>query len=301
MITRLEYLATGDVLLHRKVVGLRAHLQVFFLRLYFMTDGAGRFRADAAVIRASLYAHELQQVSERDVASRLQELHRADLIKLYAEGDVGYGKVTDDFWQQSDKKRKVRHPAPALPGPAPGLFDQIEPVASPPSVVRKRPKAGVSVSDPPLTSLLSSSIPENGDEWRASSSDMPRVASRPQRGNPADLRLAEECLAELAHRYPRHDLRACLREARRYVRKLRGEEAEVTVGWFVTHWLRFAAEKKPTLALPAETPAQAEQRSSAAADWSAAQQAQLAALLTGPAPAPGTLDHAIWLEGRKSA
>ncbi len=282
MITRLEYLATADVLLHRKVVGLRAHLQLFFLRLYFMTDGAGRFRADAAVIRASLYAHELQQVSQRDVASRLQELHRADLIKLYAEGDVGYGKVADDFWQQSDKKRKVRHPGPVAPGFAPGLFDEPVPVVDPP-VDRKKPKASVCVSGPPLTPLQSSSIFEE------------RSNQRP----------AEECLAELAPRYPRHDLRACLRDARRYVRKQRGDEADVAVGWFVTYWMPFAAEKKHHAAAPGETPeARATRELEAAADlarWSADQKASIAALVEGPEPAKGTLDHAIWLEGRKSA
>lgn len=276
MIRRLEYLASADVLLAREVATLRVHLQLFFVRLFFITDGAGRFRADAAEIRASLYTHELQQVSKRDVASRLHELHRAGLIKLYAEGSVGYGRVADHFWRQRDKLRKVAHPdeSPAVPGGL--LFAEPEPppvAASPPALVRKRPQAGVSVLPPPLTSL-----PVNLDQ-----------------------KPAEACLAELAPRYPRHDLRACLRDARRYVRKERGEEAEVTVGWFVTHWMPFAAEARHDAPSPAETPAQAATRATEAARWQQQQAAKLTALIAGPEPTKGTLDHAIWLEGRKSA
>lgn len=279
MISRLEYLATGDVLLSRQVVLLRAHLQLFFLRLFFMTDGAGRFRADAAVIRASLYAHELQQVSERDVSSRLQELHRAGLIKLYTEGDVGYGRVVDAYWQQSDRKRKVRHPAPALPGPAPGLFDESPP-ADPPA----KPKAQVCVS-PPIPSLHTHS-------FSMVSTPSPALALAHATG---DQRLAEDCLADLAPAWPRHDLRACLRDARRYVRKQRGEDAEVTVRWFVEHWLPGAPEKKAAAKLaPAPAPI-------VDPTWAADQQARLDAIVQGPEPAPDTIEHAIWTEGRKQS
>ena len=44
----------------------------------------------------------------------------------------------------------------------------------------------------------------------------------------------------------------------------RGEEAEVTVGWFVAHWMPFAAEAKPKDTAPRETAAQAAQRATTA-------------------------------------
>jgi hypothetical protein len=209
MITRLEYLATADVLLHRKVVGLRAHLQLFFLRLFFMTDGAGRFRADAAVIRASLYAHELQQVSERDVVSRLQDLHRAGLIKLYTEKDVGYGKVADDFWQQSDKKRKVRHPD------APGEQPDLLPLVDSPVVEKKIRSGGGGRKNIPSPSIQFSSDPA--------------PASIAPTGPTAEN--DSEWIARLVAEWPGIDVAAQLAKAHR---KRRGD---VERGWFERVWL----------------------------------------------------------------
>lgn len=282
MIRRLEYLASADVLLCKEVAKLRVHLQVLFLRLFFTTDGAGRFVADAAEIRACLYAHELQQVSQREVESRMQELHRARLIKLYTEGNVGYGKVADRFWRQRDKLRKVVHPDETKTDGGPGLFDEPLPdehpsaPPSPPSSVRKKPKASGVCEPPPLTSLHVSSIL-------------------------GDTRLASECLAELAPAYPRHDLRACLREAERYVRKQRGPEAEVTAGWFAVHWMPFAAESRREPPPPKETAEQRQARETEQARFAAESRARIEAITAGPEPERGTLAHAIWLEGRKTA
>lgn len=291
MITRLEYYATAEVLLHRRVVGLRAHLQLFFLRLFFLTDGAGRFRADAAEVRASLYAHELQQVSEREVESRLQELHRARLIQLYTEGGEGYGRVSEEFWQQRDVKRKVRRPGESPPPPAPVLFTEPAASSPPPSGgLGKKPQA-VCESEPPH-SLHFPSVPSP-----APSAAKPAPAT-------GDQRPAAECLAELVARYPRHDVPAQIAKARRYVRKQRGDDAEVTVGWFIVHWMPGAAERPEQGAGSKEQggarPSPSSVLPSPAAAWSADQDRRLAALIAGPEPERGTLDHAIWLEGRKS-
>jgi hypothetical protein len=110
MIRLREYLADPEVFLAREVQALRSHMRVLFHIIFFATDGAGRFRVDAADLRAVLYAHVKQNVSEQDILSWLVALHDGGFVRLYTENDVGYGKVTARYWRQRDSKRKVLHP-----------------------------------------------------------------------------------------------------------------------------------------------------------------------------------------------
>lgn len=212
MILRLEYMAHASVLLCKELVRLRAHLQLLFLRLYFMNDGAGRFKADAAEIRAGLYAHELQHVSERDVAAWLQELHRAGLIKLYTEAGVGFGKVAGRFWLQRDSKRKVRHPD------EPGEQPELLPAADPPPIKRSKIGGGGKKSFP-SPSILVSSNPAP-DASRAAETD-------------------EQWIARLTATWPGVDIVAQLAKAHR---KRRGD---VERGWFESVWLPCVTPSAP--------------------------------------------------------
>lgn len=115
MIRLREFMADPEVFLSAEVQGLRSHLFRLFVIVFFATDGAGRFRADAAVLRAVLYAHTLREVSERDVQAWLVELHQRGLVKLYTDAGVGFGKVTEKYWRQRDKNRKVVHPDESPP------------------------------------------------------------------------------------------------------------------------------------------------------------------------------------------
>jgi hypothetical protein len=207
MILRLEYLLDAKVILARELTRLHPYLQLLFLRLFLMTDGAGRFKADAAEIRAGLYAHELHKVSERDVVSRLQELHRADLIKLYTEGAVGYGKVADRFWLQRDSKRKVRHPD------------------EPPE-------------QPELLALADPALPKPRRSGGAGNKDSPPFYSTPF--SPAHATAAASIaepetdaawLARLTAAWPAIDIPAQLAKAHK---KRRGD---VERGWFESVWL----------------------------------------------------------------
>lgn len=86
MISRLEYLATGDVLLSRQVVLLRAHLQLFFLRLFFMTK-AEQLAAGKVELATSLTTDDAAILSEArrlcgstPIMSALQEWRQARQI-----------------------------------------------------------------------------------------------------------------------------------------------------------------------------------------------------------------------------
>lgn len=149
MIRIREFLADPEVFLCKEVQTLRAHLFRCFVVIFFATDGAGRFRAEAAVLRAGLFGHALGEVTERDVKAWLVELHARGLIKLYTEEGVGYGKVTEKYWRQRDTKRKVIHPAETRPDPG-DLF-----AAAPPPREAEPPSVADSETEPPPFSAAS--------------------------------------------------------------------------------------------------------------------------------------------------
>ena len=103
-----EYLIMPQWMGSDRLARQRAHVREFFIRLMHLQDGAGRFDADAALIRTVLYPRNLAQVSERDVQGWLQTLHSIGVIKLYTVEGRAYGKVPDN--KQRDTKRKAVHP-----------------------------------------------------------------------------------------------------------------------------------------------------------------------------------------------
>lgn len=131
MIRLREFLATPEVFLSAEVQTMRAHLRAFFFVIFFATDGAGRFRADAGQLRAVLYAVTLQQVSKQDVQAMLVELRERGFIRLYTEGGDGFGKVTEKYWQQRDRNRKAIHPEETKVSPVGELFGDAEPPRPP--------------------------------------------------------------------------------------------------------------------------------------------------------------------------
>lgn len=141
-----------------RVVGLRDHVKLFFLKIGNVTDGAGRFEADAAMLRAALYPKELHKVSERDVKGMMEQIHTAGLVRLYTRAGKGFGEVT--IYKQLDSKRKVRFPGPdagelnfAMEGPSPAEPGppEVSPVAARP---RPEMKRNESPQSPPAGGLL---------------------------------------------------------------------------------------------------------------------------------------------------
>lgn len=270
-----------------KIGGVSEFAELLFVRLILATCHAGRCPWNPEWIRTHALSNRPRK-RLTEIAAALETLRRAHLVARYTAHDGTAHLLIPNHGQRL--KHTVRSPWPAPPeGPPDAEGQTFMAIAGAPPVqpavpagIGKKPKARECESSPThFTSLLSSSEKEG---------------RRGEGKSTGDLRPAADCLAELAPRYPRHDLRACLRDARRYVRKERGDDAEVTVGWFITHWMPGAAENQraPSAPLTTTAPISRAEAERAMAD----QRARFAAM---PAPAPGTLDHALWLEARKTA
>lgn len=180
-----------------------AHIREFYRDLLHACDDHGRFEANAVLLRAVLFASILDRVSVRDVQGYLQALHLADDIKLYTVRGKGLGKVTK--WRQNRLKTKVAD--------YPDEDGEIElplggPIEDPPPVKERRKEGSVSRERSPA----------------------PGAPSHTQELTTANLQ-------DLRKRWPCHDLEACLRGAKKYVRETRGPEGVVTVEWFNKHWM----------------------------------------------------------------
>lgn len=115
-----------------------------------------------------------------------------------------------------------------------------------------------------------------------------------------DSRFASDHKAEIAALFPRHDITACLRRAERHVRKQRGPDAEVTLGWFVTHWMprEPEARSQPTERTASQQPTEP----TLSAEEIARREAEFRARYVDvPEPEKGTFEHAIWTEARRTA
>lgn len=107
---------------------VRPHLYFFWRDLWHVCDDFGQFEANAALLRAVLFATILDRVSERDVKGYLRELHVVpDGIKLYTEDGMGLGKVLG-FEQPGLKSLKAEYPAPSQLS-EPELFTTGDPPA----------------------------------------------------------------------------------------------------------------------------------------------------------------------------
>lgn len=253
-----------------KIGGLTVFAELLFVRLLLATCPLGRCPWSPEWILVHAMPNR-PHTRLKTLDAALMELRSASLIDRYAHDGTAYLTIPRHGQRF---KHAVRSPWPDPPGGTPDVEGQTFMAWSGPA-----PRAPGSEKKP---KAVSESIPTHFSS-RASSEK--------------DLRPAGECLPELIARYPRHDVPACLRAAVRYARKTRGDEAEVTVGWFTGHWMPGAAEKKQHFTAPAgavEAPA-------VTAQWHAEQQARLDAIVRGPEPTPDTIEHAIWLEGRKEA
>lgn len=269
-----------------KIGGLTVFAELLFVRLLLATCPLGRcpWRPDWILAHALPNRPHTRLTT---ITAALTELRARHLVHRYTHDGDAYLTIPNHGQRFKHAVRSAWPAPPEGPPDAEGQVFMALPGAPPSGGLEKKAKP-VCVSS--HTHFSSESSSESETRARG-------------RGTPptSDLRLAATCLPELAGRYPRHDLPACLRAATRYARKERGDDAEVTLGWFVSHWLPFAAEKKSEAPPCRDTPAAAAARQAAHARWSAQQAAQLATLLAGPEPVKGTLDHAIWLEGKKSA
>ncbi|HWA07939.1 MAG TPA: hypothetical protein VG838_00580 [Opitutaceae bacterium] len=142
-----------------RVCRLSPVVQLFFRNLLHICDGAGRFEARAAILRAVLYAPSLHKISERDVQGWLTQCHQAGLVKLYTVGGAGYGKVLN--YGQRDTKRRVLYPAEdgeqlslAPPEHEPGFFSSDQKGRksphSPPPGGEVSPSASSQAAEPPI-------------------------------------------------------------------------------------------------------------------------------------------------------
>jgi hypothetical protein len=219
MIRLREYLADPEVFLSPEVQKLSPCLRILFHVIFFATDGAGRFFADAAMLRTVLYHGAQQQVSKRDVQAWLVELHKRGFIKLYTEEGTGYGKVTDRYWRQRDVKRKVLHPDEAPPDPGGGL-PGLSLVDLPDELNRRegKGKARRAHPRPPLPAAYPDAV----------ATSAAAKASNPQSDA---LNSDTAWIARLQREFPGVDIIAQLAKAHR---KRRGD---VERGWFEKVWL----------------------------------------------------------------
>lgn len=271
-----------------KIGGVSEFAELLFLRLIIATCHAGRCPWNPDWIRShALPNRRRKRLAE--IAAGLEELRRAHLVTRYTGPDGTAYLLIPNHGQRLSYR--VRSPWPAPPSGPPDAEGQTI-LALPGAPPEKKPEAkSVSESPTHFTSLLSS--PERkGRRGEGKPAARPRLG---EVGPAADLRPAASALPELIARWPRHDVPAQLRAALRYVRKQRqDEQADITVAWFEQHWLPQAPEKKP--APPSVPTEKSSVRPSGTADHLAERRA---ALLAAPEPAPGTLDHALWLEARR--
>jgi hypothetical protein len=263
-----------------RIGALSVFAELLFVRLILATCHAGRCPWSPDWIRTHALPNR-PRTRLTEIAAALDTLLAASLVTRYHGPDGTAYLLIPNHGQRL--RHAVRSPWPAPREGPPDVEGQTfmalptvappEPPASPPVVLPRAKPVVSSVTH--FTSLHTFSE--------------------------SDTRPAEDCLDDLARLFPRHDVRACLRSARAYVRRQRGEDAEVTAGWFAVHWLPKAAQRKEHATPPGETPAARAAREAEAARFEAASKARIAAIVAGPEPERGSLDHAIWLEGRKSA
>lgn len=115
-----------------------------------------------------------------------------------------------------------------------------------------------------------------------------------------DSRLAKDHKAEIARLFPKHDFDACLRRAQRHVRKQRGNDAEVTLGWFVAHWMPREPEARSRTPEPSLSTSRPEPEPTL--EQIAQREAEFRARFVDiPEPPLDTFEHALWSEARRSA
>ena len=199
----------GDNVRDVRFRSLRSHLQVLLIFLRSLCDRNGRFEFDAAHVHWALYESVDNNVSVRDVGEWLEILRSRDFIKSYV-GVEGrrVGEICDKWWQQKLKFGKT------LFDPEPG--DPLLPLAD---------------GEPPP------GPPRDEEKRREVSVSRRRATAQAEPAHTHGSEKADNHLTVLAEEWPLHDVEACLRRAKKYVRGSRGAEAEVELTWFKKHWM----------------------------------------------------------------
>jgi hypothetical protein len=238
--------------------------ELFLFRLGLKADKNGVYHGEAELLRAAVYPLQVSRRRLADVTRYRDLCAKAGLLRLWTAAD-GRPYVQILNFRQKTPNEKPQHPLP--PGEPDETGQEHLALAEPPP---KPPPARMKVKER-----------EVSGEARAAGTH--------------DTRLAELCLPEIAARWPQHDVAACLRDAQRHVRRKNGDSATVAVGWFESHWMPGAAQRKdvPPPAQPTPTITTAEAN--------AAMEEQRLKFATMPEPPAGTLEHALWSEARKTA
>lgn len=252
-----DCLVRWGILTSRRVLALKPAAQLFFRNLLHVCDGAGRFEADADMLRSVLYGLILDKIQRGDVSRWMAECHLAGLVKLYTVSGRGYGKVIN--YGQRDYGRKVLYPDEDSDQlNFAGIAADGSELARPSEAHRpKRAVSRPSAASPPVAGIahdaggtaraLSSGIEGKRREGRGSARGAPAPA--PDQGQDES---EEEWIDRLQSTRPDIDVRAQLRLAEAAKRKQgRGLER----GWFQDHWLPKATPQVGTVETAAATPA----------------------------------------------
>jgi hypothetical protein len=241
--------------------------ELFLFRLGLKADKNGVYHGEPELLRAAAYPLQVSRRRLADVTRYRDQCVKAGLLRLWTAAD-GRPYVQILNYRQRTPNERPQHPLP--PGEPDDTGQEHLPLADPPP------------HDPPRR-------PRKKVNRREVS------AGAREAGGTHDTRLAELCLDELARRWPKHDVAACLRDAKRHVRKERGDEATVSVWWFEKFWLPGAAERKeapPPVAAPAPI---------STAEAEAAMERTRQQFLAMPEPPRGTLEHSLWTEARRAS
>jgi hypothetical protein len=239
--------------------------ELFLFRLGLKADKNGVYHGEPELLRTAVYPLQVSRRRLADVTRYRDMCARAGLLRLYVAAD-GRPYVQILKFDQKTPNEKPLHPLP------PGEPDDTG-----------QQKLGLAEPEPPP--------PRARRGMKLKEREVSGADAAP---GTHDTRLAELCLDELQAKWPKHDVRACLRDATRYARGQRGGDAAVTVDWFNTRWMPKAAEKKPEAkpeprAIISQT-ASDEEAAKVRAEWRKM-----------PEPPAGTLEHAMWQEAHRTS
>jgi hypothetical protein len=90
--------------------------EVFYRRLMSIVDDFAIFPADPCLLRAELFARQLETVREADISRLLAACEKAGLIRLYILSDDTYLQILD--FRQQTRSNASKYPTPDTPGAA---------------------------------------------------------------------------------------------------------------------------------------------------------------------------------------
>jgi len=255
----------------RRLRRLPPQVQLLLIFVRPLCDRNGRFEFNPALIHMALYASaDCGNVSVRDVEAWLEILRSGGYVKSYTGADGRrVGEVAKEYWRQKlTFGKQVYEPESDQP-------ELVLPDADPPQRRMRSDMKGGGHRPPPMPAAL------------------PDAAALRGHALPAEDDAA--WMARLAREWPGVDIAAQLEKAHR---KRRGD---VERGWFEAVWLPGVTPRAPR---PAESRGQRTEVRGQTIDPMAAEAAlaeRRAHFAAMAEPTPGTLDHTLWEEARKTA